>query len=116
MPNEEIIKEEPLTMVEMKDELEAIKKRDTELNLRALKTLEYINQLTSLNIKQAKEFYTKIEKLKIPRLRDQQIKKIIDITPKTVDELKVMLQGYTLTVKNENMKKIVKVVSEFSKA
>ena len=64
MSNEEILKEEPLTMVEMKDEIESIKKRDKELNLRTLKTLEYINQFTTLKSKEAKELYDKIEKLK----------------------------------------------------
>lgn len=116
MPDEEIVKEEPLTMVEMREELEEVKKRDKELNLRALKTFEYINQFTNLKSKEAKELYEKIEKLQIPRLRDQQIKKIIDLTPKTVDELKVVLQGYTLSVNNENMKKIVKVINESLKA
>jgi len=33
--------------------------------------------------------------------------KIIDVMPKNVEELKAMLQSYTITVNNENLKKIV---------
>ncbi len=112
MPNEEILSETPISMAEMRNELELIKKRDKELNLRAEKTLEYINQFTKLKEKEIKESHNKLEKLKIPRLREQHIKKIIDVMPTTVDDLKVLLQGYTLSVNNDNLKKIVKVIKE----
>jgi len=113
MANEEIITEIPITMGEMKKELEKINKRDEELNLRASKTIEYLNQFVKIKDKEAEELYKKIDKLKIPRLKEQHIKKIIDIMPKTVDDIKAVLQGYTLTINNENMKKIVDVVNKF---
>jgi len=110
MSNEEIVIETPITMVEMRSELEKIQKREKEFNLRALKTFEHINQFLELDEKKSQEIYVKIEKLNIPRLKEQHIKKIIDLMPKTVEDLKVVLQGYTLTVNNENMKKIVDVI------
>ena len=112
MPNEEILDEIPITTVEMKEELETINKRDKELNIRASKTVEYLNQFAKIKGNEAKELYEKIEKLKIPRLKEQHIKKIIDIMPKKVDDLKVVLQGYTLTINNENIKKIVGVITK----
>ena len=39
---------------------------------------------------------------------------IADIIPETVDDLKMILQGYTLTVTNDNLKKIVDVTSKFA--
>jgi len=113
MANEEIITEIPITMGEMKKELEKISKRDKEINLRASKTIEYLNQFVKIKGSEAKELYNKIDNLKIPRLKEQHIKKIIDIMPKTVDDMKAVLQGYTLTINNENMKKIVDVVNKF---
>ena len=115
MPNEEILGETPITMVEMKKELETTNKRNKELNIRASKTVEYLNQFVKVKESEAKELYEKIDKLKIPRLKEQHIKKIVDIMPKTVDDIKVVLQGYTLTINNENMKKIVNVVNKFTK-
>ncbi len=108
----EIISEKPISMGDLKKEIEKIKKRDKELNFRALRTEEYLQHFTIL--KDLDDLSKKLESLKIPRLREQHIVKIIDILPKTVDELKVILQGYTITVNNENLKKIVDTVNKFT--
>ena len=108
----EIISEKPLGMGDLKKELEKIKKRDKELNFRAARTEEYLQHFTIL--KNLEELSKKIEALKVPRLKEQHIIKIMDILPETVDELKVILQGYTITVNNENLKKIVDTVNKFT--
>lgn len=108
-----ILEENPLCMAEVKDMLDKIKKRDEELNFRANKTEEYIGTIPVLSSKQAKELREKIEGLNVPRLKDQHILKIIDTLPFSVDDLKVILQGYTITVNNDNMKKIVDAVAEY---
>ena len=92
-------------MFELKKELEKIRKRDRELNFRANKTEEYLNNVTVH--KSADELFSKIMQLNVPRLKEQHVHKIIDVTPTTVNELKVVLQGYTITVNNDSMKKIV---------
>lgn len=98
-------------MYHLKNELEKIRKRDGELNFRANKTEEYLNQI-SLH-KNTDALFGKIMQLDIPRLKEQHIHKIIDIMPATLNELKVVLQGYTVTINNESAKKIVDVISEF---
>jgi len=108
---EEIMSETPVTMAKLSEELEKIKKRDKELNFRAAKTEEYLNQF--VKAKKADELVEKINKLNIPRLREQQITKIIDVLPTTVKDLKMILQGYTMTVSSENLKKIVDVINDF---
>jgi DNA-directed RNA polymerase subunit F len=108
----EILKEEPITMAAMKAELENIKKRDEELNFRANKTEEYLAQFDLPNDKKVEEIIKKIEGLKIPRLKDFHIVKIIDLMPKTVEEMKGILQGYTITVTQDNMKKILAKINE----
>ncbi|MBL7054323.1 hypothetical protein ISS05_01030 [Candidatus Woesearchaeota archaeon] len=112
MTEKNIITETPISMYDLKEELAKIKKRDKELNFRAAKTEEYLQQVMSF--KKAGELYDKLTKLDIPRLREQHIKKIIDLLPKTVKDLKVILQGYTLTINNENAKKITDAVNKFS--
>lgn len=111
MADGEVLSEKPINMFELKEELKKIKKRDGELNFRANKTEEYLTQIPSL--KKSNELYEKINKLNVPRLREQHINKIIDILPTTVGSLKVILQGYTITVNNENLKKIVNTVNTF---
>lgn len=111
MADIQIISETPISCYQLRKELERVKKRDNELNFRAKKTEEYLNQI--LTIKNADELFDKLMKLNVPRLKEQHVHKIIDITPTTANELKVVLQGYTLTVNNESIKKIVDTIQEF---
>src|SRR3989338_145541 len=100
MATMKILSEKPVTMAELKNEIESIKKRDNELDFRAAKTEEYLNQFVA--VKKAEELVKKIEALNIPRLKEQHITKIVDIMPATAKDLKVVLQNYILTVNNEN--------------
>lgn len=111
MADVQIISENPMNIHQLKKELEKIKKRDGELNFRANKTEEYLSQIATL--KNADELFDRIMKLGIPRLKEQHVHKIIDIAPATVNELKALLQAYTITVNNESMKKIVDTINEF---
>ena len=108
----EVLNERPITMAEMKEEIEKIKKRDSELNFRATKTEEYLRQFEILSTKKAEELMKKIKALKVPRLKEEYIVKIIDLSPKTAEELKSILSGYMLTITQENLKKIVSELEE----
>ena len=55
MPEIQIINEKPVTLYEVKDKLADIKKRDKELSFRAKKTEEFINCVSLLKDKKAKE-------------------------------------------------------------
>ena len=111
MADVKLISEIPINIYQLKKELEKIKKRDNELNFRANRTLEYLDHVSVL--KNTDELFDKLMKLNIPRLREQHVHKIIDIAPTTVNELKTVLQAYTITINNDLMKKIVETVSEF---
>lgn len=113
MINPKILEEAPLTGAEVKEELEKTKKRDKELGFRANKTDEYLGQMIQLKQEKAKELVSKLAGLNIPRLKDSHIKKIVDVMPKTLDELKMIMQAYPISVSNDNMKKIVETVSGF---
>jgi len=106
-----ILNETPVSMAELKEELEKIKKRDKELNFRANRTEEYLQHLDIP--KNSKELYGALDKLKIPRLKDLYIKKLIDLMPTSVEEVKVIMQGYAVTISAENVKKIVDVINKF---
>ena len=112
MGDMQIVSEAPIGLYSLKKEIEKIKKRDNELNFRAQRTEEYLQQVTTL--KSADELFEKLMKLNIPRLKEQHVHKLIDINPTTLNELKVILQSYTITVNNESMKKIVDTINEFS--
>jgi len=111
MATPKVLSESSLTMAEVKTELEKIKKRDKELNFRAQKTEDYLQQFVT--IKNISELVQKLEKLNIPRLKDLHINKIVDLMPKSIKSLKMVLQEYTITVNNDNLKKIVDAINGF---
>lgn len=109
-----ILDEEPMSIPEVRGALEKIKERDGTLTFRGNKTEEYVGQFSVLDSKKADELAGKITKLNIPRLKEQHIKKIVDIMPTTEKDVKVVLQGCAVTVKAEHLKKIADTVAEFA--
>lgn len=112
MPIIESLNEKPLTMVELKQKLEDIEKRDGSLNFRAKKAKEYLNQFATMKPAEMASLKEKIAKLDIQRLRDKHVAKIIDINPKDIDSLKVILSGESLTLKPEEINKIFEIIKE----
>lgn len=110
----EILGETAMTMAEVQEHLKLIKKRDGELNFRANKTEENLNAIVEIKYIDAIKLKKELTELEIPRLKDVHMSKIVDILPKTVDELKMVLQGYTITVNNDNLKKILEVVQGYT--
>lgn len=103
----EIIEEKALTLTEAKEILSKIEKRDKELPTRTLKTKEYLNKFAKLTKKQIKELKEKLLKLNILRLKEKTITKLIDIQPKDIDSLRTILTAENLTLKQEDLQKIV---------
>ena len=110
MPSE-ILSENPISAYQLKEELAKIKKRDKELHFRAAKTEEHFEHIETP--KNADPLFEKISKLNIPRLKEQHIRKIIDIMPTTIKDFKAVMQGYTISLNNENIKKIVDTINKF---
>ena len=106
-----IISETPMNMYELKEELEKIKNKEKELDFRENKTEDYLNQTAAQ--KNAKQLFDKLMDLGVPRLKEQQIHKIIDILPTTVKDLQVVLQGYVSTINKDGQKKIVDAINDF---
>jgi len=100
-------------MSELKESLKNIKKRDGELSFRATKTEEYLDSFSLLKEKEAKDLVESIEKLKIPRFKKEYVLKIVDLLPATSEDVKLILQGYPLSISDENVHAIAKVVKEF---
>ncbi|MFT4297660.1 MAG: RNA polymerase Rpb4 [Candidatus Woesearchaeota archaeon] len=108
-----IINEKPITMAEVREELAKIQKKNKELNFRANKTYTYLQEFSKLSSNKTKELISKVESLKIPRLKEDHIVKIADTLPKYPEEVKALLSGFTITLTNENAKKIAEAVKSF---
>ncbi|MBW2982228.1 hypothetical protein KY343_05085 [Candidatus Woesearchaeota archaeon] len=112
MAKPEIISEEPISMINLKQELVKIKERDKELGTISTKTEEYLNQFVSLDPKKAQELKEKLESLKLSRLKPEFIIKILDTLPTTVEQLKTLLQGYIVSLNQADTKKVVDAINQ----
>ena len=110
---QKILSQVPMNSAELHAEMKRIKERDKELGFRAQKTVDYLESMVVLDAKKGKELMEKLLKLEVPRLRDVHFHKIIDLKPTTAQDVKIALQGYNLTVSQENCKKIADTVAEF---
>jgi DNA-directed RNA polymerase subunit F len=99
--------------MDVKDHIKKITARDKELNYRANKTKEYLDVFCNGTKKAYGELIKELSELDVARLKEIHILKIADIMPKTIDELKIVLQGYTVSLNNDNLKKIVSVVKKY---
>ena len=110
-----IIEEKPISISELKEYLDEKKKGKKELNFRENKSLVYINSFIKLKDKEASELRKELEKLEIARLKEKNIIKIVDLLPGTLDELKLILIGEELTLKTEDLNKIIDIIKKYSK-
>ena len=108
-----VLEKRPVTIGEVKDTLKKIQKRDEELTFRGGKTLDYVNEVPTISMTKTKELIKKIEALEIPRLREEQIVKIIDTMPESPEHLKIILSGFNVTIVKDNLKKIIDVLDDF---
>lgn len=110
MPDSKIIEEKPLTLVEVKEALKEIEKRDKELNFRSNKVKEYLDIFAQKDLKEIKDLINKIKDLNIPRLKETQIVKIVDIRPKDLDSLRTVLMSEDTPVRQEDLSRILEVL------
>ncbi|NTV23836.1 MAG: hypothetical protein HGA85_05705 [Nanoarchaeota archaeon] len=113
--NPKIIEDNPISICDLRKEMKKVVKRDETLTLRSQKTQEYLDQFVVLKDKDYEALEKELTELEIPRMKDLHVKKILDTLPTCVEELKVILQGYALTISKENMQKIIAAVEKYNK-
>lgn len=106
----EILQETPLTMRELQEKLSEVKKRDKDLSFRGNKTLEYLGVFTEK--KQKEDLKKALVDLGIPRLKDRHMVKIADVNPKDIESLKTLIVGENLTLKQEDLKRILECLTK----
>ena len=112
MSQPELKSETPMSIYEVKEELKRIEKEDGELGFRAGRTKEYVETVSQLTQKKAKEVKKKLMDLDIPRFKEEYAVKIIDINPVNAEDLKQLLASLNVTVKDAQQKDILSVLQE----
>ncbi|MCD4760103.1 hypothetical protein K8R33_04410 [archaeon] len=107
----EIVNETPISLPEMEKHIQGIKKRDKELNFRAKKVEEYLKVVQKT--KDYEKLKNELEEAGIGRLKLKHITLIINILPTDMDSLRTVLSGENITLKDEDLKKIIEIVSKY---
>lgn len=110
-----VITETAVGLHEVKEALQQIKTRDKELSFRAQKTADYLEQVVTVSAAKTKDLFQKLTKLEVPRLKESHILKLVDIMPVSQKDVKTVLQGYAVTVTNDNLKKIADTIADVTK-
>ena len=113
MVKPELLEDGPVTLAEARAELERIKSVDKELSFRAGKCEDYLNDFGTLSAAKAKELCSKLEGLNVARLKQEHIVQIVDLLPKTADDVKMIFQGSNISISKKDMESIASVVQEF---
>jgi len=114
MTKPEITEEESLNLVEVKKVLSKIKKRDAELNFRAARLEDYLNHFAKTTQKDATALQKDIEDLDVPRLKKEHVDALINFMPVNVEDFKVIMQGFSITINKENRDKILDAIKKYA--
>ncbi len=94
-------------------EVKSILSSEKELDFRMQKTLDYLNEFTKLDEKQAKELIEKINSLGFVRLTPNMVVKIVDLLPRSEGELKAVLSQFSITLTKDQLKSLLNVIAEY---
>jgi DNA-directed RNA polymerase subunit F len=112
MPSPQFVSETPLALVEVKSMLHSAEQRDGSLNFLSNKAKEHQDLFITLPAKKREELYAKLTGLNLTRLKEEHYCKIIDFLPQNLDELKVILQSYPLSLPKKDQESLVAAVIE----
>ena len=104
------VSEQAITQADLDKSLQEIQERDEELSFRAGKTVDHLNHLEIVDLEKKDELIKAINDLDVPRLKEHHVAKIVDIMPRSVKELALIISGYTLTVNKEYQEKIIETL------
>ncbi len=115
MANPQFIEEKPLSLTDIKVILEKTEACDKELNFLSQRTKVFIGEIVTLSLEKKEELYQQLSGLKLTRIKEEHLMKIIDFLPRNGEELRVVLQAYPLSLPKKDAESITKTVSEFLK-
>ena len=108
----EVLEERVVSLPEVK---EILKKRKKEAKYEQKLAYEHANKFAKLTLKQAESLAKDLRALELRKLKDEVIVKIIDLLPKSVEDLKVVVSGSKLGFKPEELEKVMEVVKKYVK-
>ena len=105
----DVIEKKAVSLSFVKKELAKIKEPNYEQKL----TKEYVNKFSKLNWGDTQNLIKDMEAADVPRFKEKNIIKLIDIMPETADELKALMAKETITLSKENIQKLLEILNKY---
>ncbi|KHO53106.1 hypothetical protein J4476_05380 [Candidatus Woesearchaeota archaeon] len=110
MADIEIVEQRPLSLIEVKESLSLHKEKFKELNFRSQKVEGYVQDFAAVDKDKAIELEKKLSEA-VQKLKERHIKKIIDVMPADLNQVKTIFTGEAINLKQEELKQIVDIVN-----
>ena len=110
MADIEIVEQRPLSLIEVKESLSLHKEKFKELNFRSQKVEGYVQDFAAVDKEKAEELEKKLSEA-VQKLKERHIKKIIDVMPADLNQVKTIFTGEAINLKQEELKQIVDIVN-----
>ena len=107
-----VIEAKPLGMPEAR-KIMLSREKKKELSYEQKLALEHLNKFTKIPPSDAKKFLEELSQ--VLRMSEETMVKILDLTPKTPDELRMIFAREKFSLKNEEIKKILEIVKKYCK-
>ena len=88
----------------------SLKHRFKELNFRSQKVEGYVQDFAAVDKEKAIELEKKLSEA-VQKLKERHIKKIIDVMPADLNQVKTIFTGEAINLKQEELKQIVDIVN-----
>ena len=111
MIGKEIVEEKAVTLPEVRQALNA-RKKEGELSYEQKISLEYVNEFGNTTVSKVKDA---VEKLKAEGIDEKVIVKILDIMPKTKEEVGLIFEKVRFKLTDAQTKKILTIISGLGK-
>ncbi|MEM1514457.1 MAG: RNA polymerase Rpb4 [Candidatus Bathyarchaeia archaeon] len=104
-----IIKMRPLTIPEVKAILESLGEENMDQFQR--RTLDYVTKMSYLDSEGAKRLFDELKMEGI--LEDEEIVQVVNIMPKSIEELRTILAGGRRIIESQTLEKILSILDKY---
>ena len=109
----DVIEETPITIAEAKEVMKKVSVKEQTFEQKHAK--ENAKKMSKLSAKEAESMKKELAALNMRKLKDDNIIKIIDIMPKTPEEIGVVLLGSKTLFNKDETESILEIVKKYAK-
>jgi len=109
----EVLKQKPVAFNEVKEVLSSLDEK--ELNAEQKLALEHINRSKGLSKNKAHELIEELKALSMRKLKLSYIIQIVNLVPKDMEDLRVVLAASSVAFNKADLEKIFSIVSKYVK-